>query len=260
MYFYTTFGALTLPTAAPTQDVGAGSVDAPVISLPGGGVYDPYGNEIIPRKGQKVTVQGAFTGANVAAREALAVAAYPLLGTRGTLSRVPDATARTETIQARLIDLSFSRTADHNRHWPYSFTFLLLERCWSGAAESPSVALDASPKNLACPNAGNVRVTNPVVTITAQTSTITSVTVAVTGVSSWTYTGGIAAGESLVVDCGALTVENNGSDDYAHFALGAAHAIDDWLRIEPGGTTIRVTKTGGGATSTVALSYKDGWA
>lgn len=97
--------------------------------------------------------------------------------------------------------------------------------------------------------------------MTAQTSTITSLAIkrkigAIT-YEHLVYIGSIAAGESLVIDCGEQSAKNDGVGDSAHFSRGADHKYDGWMQLEPGDNTVEVTRTGGGATSSISFSFYD---
>ena len=61
------------------------------------------------------------------------------------------------------------------------------------------------------------------------------------------------------IDCGALSVLNNGNENYVYFSLTANHKIDDWLRLEPGANTVVVTITGGGTGALALVEFFDGW-
>jgi hypothetical protein len=109
---------------------------------------------------------------------------------------------------------------------------------------------------------GDAEITALTITVTAAAgAAITALTVKVgaTSIWEWTYTGTIAAGKALVVDCGAQTVKNNGTDDYAHWALTANHNQNHWFAFQPGANTVTVTMIGGGATSTIAFAYSETW-
>ena len=60
-----------------------------------------------------------------------------------------------------------------------------------------------------------------------------------------TYTGTLAAGKTLVIDCNDLTVENDGTNDMAHFT-------GDFPRIFPGANTITYTDSAGSRTMKIA--------
>ena len=72
--------------------------------------------------------------------------------------------------------------------------------------------------------------------------------------------GTLGTTAALVVDCGAATVTNDGTDAYDELTIGADHAQTAWLRLEPGNTTITITRTGAENSSVVSVVYRDGWA
>jgi len=120
--------------------------------------------------------------------------------------------------------------------------------------------LNTLPKTLTITNNGNVAVDNCGITITAVANAITALKIGIAGVCEFTFTGTIAAGTSLVVDCGNKTVLNNGLDAWRYFALTAAHTIEPWLRLAPGANSVVVTPTPASTTCTAQFTYSDGWA
>lgn len=82
---------------------------------------------------------------------------------------------------------------------------------------------------------GNIPATNLLVTVTAGSTNLSQVTIesvaasAATGVD-WivTYLGTVAAGDSLVIDCGAQNITNDGNDAYS----GLTWVAPGWLRLE----------------------------
>jgi phage-related protein len=61
-----------------------------------------------------------------------------------------------------------------------------------------------------------------------------------------TYSGTLAAGKTLVIDGSSLTVENDGTNDMAHF-------VGDFPRIFPGANTIIYTDSAGSRTMKIAV-------
>lgn len=83
---------------------------------------------------------------------------------------------------------------------------------------------------------GNIPATNLIITVTAGTTNLTqvdlqNVTSDAATANDWIcqYTSTILAGESLVIDCGAQTVLNDGDNAYADFS--ATHR-GQWMRLE----------------------------
>lgn len=259
-YYLTSFDSLALPTglgASGRHDLALGERAGQIVDLPGG-VYDARGSELGIRRASRLTASVLIVAASSAAVRTVLDQWLAKVGKRGTLIRADDA-GNQQTITARLVSVQASRQAEHIRVLPMTLTFETTSPIWSGTAHADTTALDASPKTISVTNGGNARVTNPVLTITAAGSAITALTVGVAGVSEWTWSGTLAVGKALVIDCGALAVRNDGADAYGGWARTPNHKVDDWLRIEPGGNSIVVTRTGGGTASTCRVQFADGW-
>lgn len=88
--------------------------------------------------------------------------------------------------------------------------------------------------------------TRPVITITAGGSNITTLTIEnLTTGQLMSYAGTIVAGNSLVIDCTALTVLNNGNDDFANISN------DTEIDLLPGANQFRITSTATGGTARI---------
>jgi len=277
------FDTLVLPAAASEDDVSTGQVNVVIVDLSGGGVWDALGTEQAKRRGTPLSKRCMITGTAAILRTQFNILrAYN--GKRGRLWRRWD-TDDTEWCWARMLDVPALRTVEQQQHQVLELQWMMISPYWYGTHhgggwlfdagiwfdtgyvfdETNTISLDTSPYTCIVNNGGNRTITNAALTISvpAGNAAITSLTIAVTGVSSFIYTGTIAAGTSLVIDCGAQSVINNGTNDYAHFDLHAtAHLIDDWLRLEPGDNSVIVTRVGGGGASgapTIGFAYPDGW-
>jgi len=103
---------------------------------------------------------------------------------------------------------------------------------------------------------GNVPVTDAIITVTAA-GAITSLAIkALHAGIDLRYTGTLAAGQVLTIDCGAQTVTLNGVNAYAYFALGSGHTVQGWLPMVEGLTPAIVESNGAG---TVVISLYDQW-
>lgn len=118
--------------------------------------------------------------------------------------------------------------------------------------------LTSSPAPFAVINGGNKTVTNAILQVTAGSAAITALTIRI-GASELVWTGTLAAGQQLLIDAGSYRVTNNGVDAYAGLSFGANHTVDDWIRLEPGATTITFTWSGGGSGSVWSMNFWDGW-
>lgn len=262
-YRPSSFGATTLPTRDLRVDISSDLSKLGLVPLPGAGWFDAQLTEASPAEPPVIKLFARMTAAALATLSTNLDTLRARVGRRDTLTiTLPGGSTRWR--YARLVGLQAESRAEHhlgaNVTQPVELTFQCVEAWWRGAAHDVDVTLTGpSPQSMVMANAGNRTVNNAIITVAAVPSNITSLTIAVTGSSSFTFSGTITAGQSLVIDCGAMTVKNNGADAYANFALGGSHVIDDWLRLVSGNTTVVVTWTGGGATSTINFTYDDGY-
>lgn len=262
-YRITRFASTDLPARREMQDAITGRVQSSLVRLPGGKVFDAHGTETAIGEGYPVKVGGAVHAATPAALKTAVYALRALKGVQDKLYRTPDGgSANSEWVEARCDNVESIRDW-RNRLWEnVVFYFTVLDDVWSGAAGETNITLDASPKSGEVTNSGNAVVRDLTITIAAEGTAITQVDIEnlETGhVSKIRYSGSITAGQSLVIDCGALSVKNNAVDDWDNLSIEAAHEIDEWLRLMPGNNTIRVTRTGGGATSVATLNWRHGY-
>jgi len=263
-YWITKFGTVTLSATQPNQDIGLGAAATGIVELPGGGVHDPWGSGRAPvllpyRLPVNAIVMGT-TGTDL--RNNL-YELRALHGQRAKLYRTPDGgPLNSEWVWARLEALRVRRRLENWLHLDVGMVFLVLSDPWSGADQTVDTVLDATPKNIVCANDGNARVDNAVITVTAKGSSITELEVVVdtpTARMQWAWTGTLAVDSVLEIDCGARTVRVDDADDYDGWALDASHNVPEWLRLEPGNTTVAVERTGGDATTPIQIAYADGW-
>lgn len=260
-YRYTTFAGYALPAQEPSHELGPGEHASPLISLPGGGIYDPWGSERVRPGARRLRVEGILTAATQAALLAAYADLRALVGTRNTLTRVSDDGLQTHTVTARLQTMETGRTAEWELQVPIRMDFALLAPVWSGTARSVTVSSGSTPVALTLPNAGNAPITDVAWTITAVApGSIISMSLQKSGVWYWTFSAEIAAGTSLVVDCGARSVTNDGVDAYASFALSASnHKIADWCRLDSGNNTVTFGFLSIAGSATINAAYSDGW-
>ena len=110
-------------------------------------------------------------------------------------------------------------------------------------------------------NSGNYYVVNPIITLTAGSTNITEAIIqkmsstGATILNELYFTGTLLAGNALVIDCGALTVLNNGVDASADFDTGTSHKEAPWFTLWPSNNTVRVTLTGGSTDSVLDVDF-----
>jgi len=287
MYWIKRFGTTTIPTDLPEQDTGAGEIgNVEFLPLPGGGSSRTIGSATANPQARSIKVKGAIStkSQTPTALDTQFYALQALLGVHDKLYRNRSGdTTQWEWIYATCMKISAPRKLKNREHIEMDFTFQLEQAAWNGAnhyswtldsgeyldtglyldSADFTFALDASPKTVTVTNGGHVTVEDCTITVTAAGTAITALqierVVDATTYEDLNYAGSIAAGQSLVIDTGSWSVENNAVDDYDNFSLGAGHKNDAWLRLLSGDNSIKVTKTGGSAASTITVEFYDGW-
>ena len=259
----TRFASNTLPTVMPIQDIGLGRIEPGTVQLPGGRVHDAHGDDDAPvALPYRITISAEVFGTGSTSLRTNINAIRALTGQRGDLVRkqTPTATER-ETVTARMEQFEQRRDSDHIQYVPIRLTFLVLSHPWLGTSHTVSTAFNTSGTlSLVCNNGGNAAVEDAVLTVTPHGTAMTGMTIKVSGATDLRWVGTLGTTAALVVDCGAATVTNDGADAYDELTIGADHAQTAWLRLEPGNTTITITRTGAENSSVVSVVYRDGWA
>jgi hypothetical protein len=278
MYTVERFGSYTIPDLQ-SLDIGTGQSQLGTITTPSGG-WDTLGTEQAEQAfPYTVTASGMIVGATAAAAETAWAAMKALRGTRAKLyRRMLDTPGTIQWAWARVTRVPARREAQDRRHVKFEITFDVWSQWRSeyqgvwllddgyylddGYDLDTTDALDvmaSSPHTYTASNGGNTTVFDPIITVTAIGANITALLITKTGETALNYAGTITAGQALVIDCGAYTVKNNGTADYANFSLTSNHVITDWLRLDPGDNTITFTFTGGSTTSTAEIAFWGGW-
>jgi hypothetical protein len=256
-----------LPTIDGRIPSGPGAGQRTLLRLPGGRSFDWGRVDPPPRTpAQDVILRGEWIAADAAAMETKAAALHSLIGRRSRLWR------STGTLQqwknARCVAVSGELTPRERMHYAtFELRFDLDAGPWNRETVStPNYVLTTNPIDISAPNAGNAGVYAVTLTVTAAGSPITQIVVehwipvAVRGYTSWTWTGSIPVGQSLVVNAGARSVKLNGVDAYGGMSFHSTlQKIDDWLWLIPGTNTLTLARTGGSAASTASLSYFPGY-
>jgi len=262
-HWITRFASNTLPTVMPTQEIGGGMIVNGLVSLPGGGIHDAHGADDAPMMlPYRITIWGEVFGTGSTSLRTNINAIRALTGQRGDLVRKQTPTAaERETVTARLQTIGLSRQSDHIQYVPIRLDFQVLSHPWAGTSHTVSTAFNTSGTlSLVCNNGGNAAVEDAVLTVTPHGTAMTGMTIKVSGATDLRWVGTLGTTAALVVDCGAATVTNDGTDAYDELTIGADHAQTAWLRLEPGNTTITITRTGAENSSVVSVVYRDGWA
>ena len=219
--------AAVLPVHNARQPQGTASVESTLLDLPWGGAFDWRGAD----HAQTAVDTRSISGLIVTATEAELLGQLnlwrALVGTKSRLWRSDNGADR-QWRMARCLGLTSELIPRARNQADVSLRFELPPGPWQGAARSETILLDTSPKSQAVTNGGNVVQRDVVLTVTAVGSPITALWISnflAEHNARIHYTGAIAAGQSLVIDCGAGTVRNHGVDDYAQFVLEAGHRL-----------------------------------
>jgi hypothetical protein len=173
------------------------------------------------------------------------------IGRRGFLYRRQWDQLTTQFKTARLLNVRRSTVADDRTvKAELECSFEAPDAKWRASLPTtPSANLvSGGTITLVAENVGSETAEDGILTIAASGGTISSVRVecAITGVS-WTWTGSLTTGQSLVVDAGALTVRQAGADAYGGFALGSGHSASTWLPLAPGINSLQISSIGPGS-------------
>ena len=243
-YIITAFDGLTLDEKCNgAEDVGGGEVAARCVTMAGGGLYDAWGGETAPRGLTTIAKKGDVVSTSAANFRTALNAIKAKIGKRGVLWRQWD-DGTEEWCIARLTGESSSRTPGNILDLPVDLTFTMVSPVWYGKTiNTVSGSFAGASATLSLPNDGNAPVANAVITLTSPASapaTITSLVVSKSGQTYFTWSGSLAAGQSLVIDCGAKSVKRAGINAYA-LVFSTSHTISDWLRLDPGANSVTFT-------------------
>lgn len=282
MWHITQFGTVTFPPYNEVHQMDVVPAISGNVATLGGG-FDRWGNATAPQQfPQAITTQLTVAEDTKAATRAAVDVMRSKIGQRNILYRQSLEDCDTGDVQwayARILSIPVTRQIDQWESQPLQLAFEQYTN-WHGRqhgswllddgyyldmglfldATDDSATLSASPGTVSVTNVGNMPVYDAVVTITAGSAAITALDVKCGTVTHWTYSGTIGAGNSLVVDTGAWSVENDGADAIAGFAFGASHRIPAMLELAPGANSFVVTFTGGSTNSEFDIAFWDTYA
>lgn len=279
------FDGLALPAYNPEQDLGTGAVDSTLMASVGGvfdvasgsqrtvrmakfavsGVYaslegtamlvDEAGNQIVDHSGNRIiaTTDPQLLRAQIDDLRAK-------IGVQGKLKRRRwDALTVTQWKTARLLNVEDKSDVNHRtRLAQLDLAFETAHSAWRDAsADTVSASVTASGfAGLLLSGDGNATIEDSVITVAAS-GAITSLKFAIPSLGvDLRYTGALASGQTLRIDCGAQTVTIGGAAAYAGFSLGSGHTARTWLPLPPGRYMLMVTADG---PATVTSTHYDQW-
>lgn len=285
-YHIYSFGTVVFPEYDPETDISTPEADIQTVFLPGGGIFDLWGED--QAEGKIVTIYKRFgieaeTEGEV---DTLFDSYRALVGKKDWLTRIHlDGT--TERVRARCRVIRGLRRPGQAGYLPITIEFDQLEPAWHGTQYSDSWTLDSGEyldtgllldagadlqwsftSGVLSENftlGGNARPLNVKVRINVQGNPMTTCTVTLRPqdssqpVAKWTFSGSVNQTKDLIVDCGALTVKNDGVDAYDDFDFHADHGVDRWHNLIAGDCTVEATQTGGSDATTLTLTLSEAW-
>lgn len=255
--------------------IGSGPSYARTFALSGGGAFNafsgrraPIGPVSIPYEGEIVVTSGTIWDAYI---ELLA-----LVGTVDQLYRAVPGSLSDQWVYAKMEWVDADWEPEASLWLPFKTEWSRISPYWNGDGHgrnsgSPTTdyktTINTSPKTVTVQNDGNREATGVVLDI-ANPVGAAAITVidlnCVDGGWHLTWTGSLAANQTLSIDTRDRSVLKASADAYSGFAYGVNHATDYWALIPtPDPTDIVITITGGsvgGAQSpTIQVSFMDAW-
>lgn len=280
MYHLTAFGSQNLPLRRPSEYQGAGAAGTHLTPMVSGGLYDGYGSDRTPLRGQAISYTGTLAqgidGFTTASAFELEDKALRLLaGTSAKLYRYWETGATTQWTYARCAAVNATRVPADRIWLDFTFDFIQKSYCWFGAWHQVSfydvgdaIDPDSLPRTGAesgtgavtltgVSNSGNLNQHIVKITVTADGGAVTAFDL-VNNTTGHTigWAGTLADTKALVIDTGALSVENDGTGEYSLLTYLAT--LENWFELAPGDNSITCTVTGGPAS--VVFEYYAAWA
>ena len=277
----TRFGDYTFPTYDTINRMGASVASGNYVST-AAGAYDPYGDDTIVTGPFQIRRRMTLVATSAAALETAMDEVRALKGTKKTLYG-RTAAGYTRRAKARCAQVLYDQSWDNVIDQPVDLIFELLTDHWNGNAHTDDgwyldsgkyfddgwmldsgneETMASSPHTFTVTNGGNKDSTYNIIVVTAGSAAITSVRIQNTtsGLSDITWTGTLAAGNELRIDCGTFSVTNDGTNAYSGITVNSGHSQGPWLSLAPGNNEIDITFAGGSTDSTVGMEFWDGWA
>lgn len=277
------FGTTTLPSTRLTGTFGTGpSVETAVGTV--GGMHDTHGNGYAPLRLPYEIVYSCWIVDTAANTHAKLAAWQALRGVRAKLYRLNEYNSKEHWCYARLMQVRAPWQYQRKTMQPLELLFYVMtpwyEEYCAGAwylddgedldaglyldgSCSVQVTLDESLNVTQLSNGGDAPTNNISVTITAQTSNITGVTILIaagTVTCCVVWTGTLAIGKTLVINGLNHKVTNDNAPDTGTTTINTTvHTANHWLELAPGLNTVTITRVGGGATSTADFLYSYCW-
>lgn len=272
-YRITQFGLVTLPELDPEDDVSTFEARNSVVTLPDGW-FDARGSERARRNPLPLTVRRTLiseptdieTAADVSRTEYNALRV--LVGTRAKLYRTwSDEADTVEWTYARLLRVGGRADRKDNRGMAeLELAFQIISPTWYAEDEyyQQVGGNGAHDWPFTVENTGNTNVTAAIITITqtigAPTLTYFKLENTTTG-HLFEWNGTIGASHTLVIDCGALTVQDAIGSTYTDVYSGFVRPTDQerWMEFAPGDNALEVSTTGDDEYTYLSVSFYPPW-
>lgn len=282
MYRLTQFGTVALDYYNQVDAVGSGTTPTAYQPLSEGGALDLYGDQQMHPHTVERVKSVRLRAATEAALQTLYFTLLALCGKRDKLYReTPDGAS--QWIYARLVEITANRDYQFSKYRKFQdleLRFTTQEAFWHGDETGgflddggvfddggnfdtgDTTDLDSSPDTATVTvgtDAGLAPIKALTITVYADSSPITALTIARTDGEILTFNGTIAANESLIIDTGTLQVMNGGADAYDDLEFYVNADMASWFTLEPGDNDITVTFTGGGTNAKIEFNFREAW-
>ncbi len=271
-YYLSAFGSTALPLYGAVVDISTGPSRLALVTLPCRTLYDAQVTGQAERDSTRISYKCVLYDDTEAALDSAYQAYRALRGTRGQLWRTRG-DGRLQWTYARLMEVAGERRAgEHYTYLELTFQFQMLSRDWYSdnpityafaevAEDDDDLAIMgavsdaiAFPLTATVMNVGDQMQPSLVISVRAGDNTITalSLTNNTTGhVLAWA--GTLTAGKLLHIDCGAFSVENNGTDAYSE--LTPPNNREEWMALAPGQNDLTISITSAGTGEELALTF-----
>lgn len=256
---------LYLPGYEVSHVVGPGPALTRYSPTVGGGMYDGLGSGRALSLAQIIRYSGAFAADDQGALVTSWDAIGDLYGRKGRLwrkwTRIGNDAPRRQWCWARMTHLELQSGREQTNVQPVTMEFTRQSAWFDETETEQTTAVPLASYTYTVAHAGTAPVMDAVLTFTAQGSAVTSLAILTDAGGAIEYSGTIAPATTLVIDCGAHAVYNDGANAIAGFSLRPEHVGEEWFVIAPGaaGTSISVVRTGGGSGCTLKITHSGAW-
>lgn len=253
-----------LPTGLPQETIDTGEPLMEFDDGASGGALDTLGDEDAWPGTTTLSRRATLVAPTQADLRVALDALLAMSGKKGKLYRQVVGTNELQWTYGRMGRITAPYTPANIRHIEVDTPFTRISRSWFADMDAITItelvgeddalarlgAEQDGVHSLTLLNPGNAPVLGWIIEVTAAPVGLTALTLNA-GDAAWSWSGNLAAGQTLRIDCGGRDVTVLGGDAYygwggggSGFVLDALlHRITDWLRIMPGQNTLTLTFT-----------------